>query len=205
MTSIKRLLGLSLLCLSLTQCVKDENDDSTLIVDDYGQVHRTISYLKDTKGRRHFPRRIPPTGKKLFVFDPKVAAWAAYNVAGERVMTGRASGGADYCADIGASCRTVTGSFRVYRKGGEDCRSKEFPIETEGGARMPYCMYFFRGYTIHAGFGFSGGNKSHGCIRVLPSAAKWLNEEFIDIGTSVVVLSYDNEDGDGDWLNHFTT
>ena len=44
------------------------------------------------------------------------------------------------------------------------------------------------------------GNVSHGCIRVLPSAAKWLNEQFITIGTQVIVLSYADENGDGAWL-----
>ncbi len=67
-----------------------------------------------------------------------------------------------------------------------------------GGAKMPYCMYFYRGFTIHAGFEVPPHNSSHGCIRVLPSAAKWLNEQFITIGTKVIVLSYEDEDGDSD-------
>ena len=29
-------------------------------------------------------------------------------------------------------------------------------------------------------------------------AAKWLNEQFITIGTQVTIMSYDDEDGDGD-------
>ena len=65
---------------------------------------------------------------------------------------------------------------------------------------MPYCMYFFQGYTIHAGYEVPAYNSSHGCVRVLPSAAKWLNEQFITIGTRVIVLSYADENGDGDWL-----
>lgn len=192
-----------LAALGLTACVT--RDESTMIIDDHGRAHYTMHYLNDTRGRRHFPRQLPPTGNRLFVFDPTVPAWAAYDERGWRVMTGRASGGAEYCADTGEPCRTITGSFKVFKKGGEDCRSREFPIETEGGARMPYCMYFFRGTTIHAGYGFSGGNSSHGCIRVLPSAAKWLNEEFIKVGTQVIVLSYKNENGDGDWLRGLIT
>jgi L,D-transpeptidase catalytic domain len=65
---------------------------------------------------------------------------------------------------------------------------------------MPYCMYFYRGYTVHAAYDVPQGNVSHGCVRVFPSAAKWLNEEFMTIGTRVTVLSYSDEDGDGDWL-----
>jgi hypothetical protein len=192
-----------LFCLILTACA--DPDPSTIIIDDYGNEHYTLYYLKDKRGQRYFPLNTRPTGHNVFVFDPKVFAWAAYDEEGDRVMTGRASGGADYCEDIDAPCRTVTGSFKVYKKRGERCYSSEFPVETKGGAQMPYCMYFFRGYTIHAGYDFSGGNTSHGCIRVLPSAAKWLNESFIKIGTQVVVLSYKDEDGDGDWLRDVMT
>ena len=194
-----------LICLNLilVACAKEE--PSTLVTDDYGEVHHTLYYLKDKRGQRRFPLQIRPTGNKLFVFDPKVTAWAAYDEKGQRVITGRGSGGADYCEDTREPCRTITGSFKVYKKRGENCRSGEFPIKTSGGARMPYCMYFFRGYTIHAGYDFSGGNSSHGCIRVLPSAAKWLNEVFVKIGTQVVVLSYEDEDGDGDWLRDLVT
>lgn len=190
-------------CAILAACAAV--DETTLIEDDRGRLRSTLHYLKDTRGQKQFPLKISPSGDRVFIFDPKIPAWAAYDETGRRVLTGRASGGADFCQDTGAPCRTVTGSFRVYRKGNATCRSSEFPVETEGGAKMPYCMYFFRGYTIHAGYGFSGGNMSHGCIRVLPSAAKWLNESFITIGTRVIVLSYKDEDGDGDWLRGLIT
>ena len=65
---------------------------------------------------------------------------------------------------------------------------------------MPYCMYFFQGYTIHAGYEVPTYNASHGCVRVFSSAAKWLNEQFMTVGTKVIVLSYVDENGDGDWL-----
>lgn len=187
-----------LLCITLTSCV--EFDESTLITDDQGHVHRTKHYLRDRRGRNYFPMKIKATGHKLFVFDPKAASWAAYDAEGLRVMTGSGSGGKDFCEDVGQPCRTVTGTFHVYNKHGVDCRSGEYPVETEGGAKMPYCMYFYRGYTIHAAYDVPQFNSSHGCVRVLPSAAKWLNEQFMTIGTAVMVLSYDDEDGDGDWL-----
>jgi lipoprotein-anchoring transpeptidase ErfK/SrfK len=177
------------LFLGLTACVTE--DASVLILDDNGDPHYTPHHLTDKTGERHFPLTVHATGNKRFVFDPKVSAWAAYDAAGDRVMTGRASGGGDYCEDTDASCRTVTGSFKIYKKGREKCVSGEFPVETNGGAKMPYCMYFFRGYTIHSGYEFSEGNTSHGCIRVLPSAAKWLNESFATIGTEVIVLPYE--------------
>ena len=189
------LFGLSLSVL-LTGCV--EYDESTYIIDDYGVLHHTKHYLRDSRGKDHFPVTLATTGHKQFIFDPKVAAWAAYDEEGHRVLTGSASGGKDFCEDVGKSCRTVTGSFRVYNKRGADCKSGEYPVETTGGAKMPFCMYFYRGFTIHAAYEVPPQNSSHGCVRVLPSAAKWLNEEFIDIGTKVTVLSYEDEDGDKD-------
>lgn len=184
--------------LNLTACV--QNDESTYITDDYGKVHHTTHYTLDRRGRDYYPLAIHPLGQKLFIFDPKAAAWAAYDANGNRVMTGSGSGGKDFCEDVQQPCRTVTGTFRVYNKRGVNCLSGEYPVETEGGAKMPYCMYFFRGYTIHAGYDVPTYNTSHGCIRVLPSAAKWLNEQFISVGTKVIVLSYEDENGDGDWI-----
>lgn len=193
---MNKLLTVMLITASLTACTT-EIDQSTLITDDVGVVHRTIPYTQDTRGRREFPLELDATGKKRFIFDPKIPAWAAYDAQGNRVMTGSASGGKDYCEDAGSPCRTATGRFHVYNKRGLECRSGEYPVETTGGAKMPYCMYFFRGFTIHAAYEVPTYNTSHGCIRVWPSAAKWLNEQFIDNGTEVTVLSYKGEDGDG--------
>ncbi len=184
--------------LLLPGCMID--DESTYIVDDEGHMHHTQHYLVDRRGRNYFPKKLPVLGRKLFVFDPKAAAWAAYDPDGQRVMTGSGSGGQDFCSDVQKPCRTVTGIFHVYNKRGAECKSGEYPVETEGGAKMPYCMYFYQGYTIHAAYDVPMRNASHGCVRVLPSAAKWLNEQFITIGTEVRILSYSDEDGDGDWL-----
>jgi len=194
----KKLLFILALCLGLTACI--ENDPSTYITDDNGHTHHTTHYLLDKRGRSYFPLQIPASGYRQFIFDPKAASWAAYAPDGHRVMTGSGSGGKDMCEDVGKPCRTVTGTFRVYNKRGAECKSGEYPVETEGGAKMPYCMYFFQGFTIHAAYEVPPYNSSHGCVRVLPSAAKWLNEEFITIGTRVTILSYEDENGDGDWL-----
>lgn len=184
-------ISLLLTILLLTGCM--ESDPSTLITDDVGTVHHTIHYLRDKRGREHFPLKVHATGRKEFIFDPQAYSWAAYDPEGNRVMTGGASGGKDFCEDVGQPCRTVTGTFRVYNKKGAECRSGEFPVETKGGTKMPYCTYFFQGYTIHAAFEVPYGNASHGCVRVWPSAAKWLNEEFLTIGTRVTILPYANE------------
>jgi hypothetical protein len=164
--------------------------DMTPIVDDVGHTHYTLSYMSDMRGSGYFPSNRPGTGKKVFVFDPKATAWAAYDAQGNLVKTGSASGGKEFCEDIGRPCRTVTGTFRVYSKKGEDCKSSIYPVETHGGAKMPYCMHFHGGYSIHAAYEVPNWNASHGCVRVLPSAAKWLNQNFIDVGTTVIVKPY---------------
>lgn len=165
-------------------------DSSVPIVDDSGNTHYTMAHNSDSKGSNYFPEQRPATGRKVFVFDPKATAWAAYDAQGNRVKTGSASGGKEFCEDIGRPCRTVTGTFKVYSKKGEECTSSLYPIETNGGAKMPYCMHFHGGYSIHAAYEVPNYNASHGCVRVLPSAAKWLNQNFIDVGTTVVVKPY---------------
>lgn len=176
------------LCAVAASC--STMDASVPIVDDQGRTHYTMSMDSDGRGSGHFPSQRAATGRKVFVFDPKAAAWAAYDGEGHLVKTGSASGGKDYCDDIGRSCRTVTGTYHVYSKKGEECTSSIYPVETGGGARMPYCMHFHEGYSIHAAYEVPSYNSSHGCIRVLPSAARWLNEDFINVGTTVVVEPY---------------
>lgn len=142
------------------------------------------------KGSLHFPMQREATGKNTFVFSPKAMAWAAYDPSGKRVRTGRASGGVDKCPESpNQECRTVTGHFQVLRKGDETCESKTYPIG-EGGAPMPHCMFFNGGYAIHGSHEVPDYHASHGCIRVKPAAARWLNEEFLSIGSTVVVNSY---------------
>lgn len=138
-----------------------------------------------------FPMQKAATGNRVFIFSPRAHAWAAYDENGERVGTGPASGGRSFCRDIGRSCRTVVGTFHVLSKGGASCRSKIYPIRTGGGAPMPYCMRFHKsGYAIHGASSVPNYNASHGCIRVAPDAARWLSQNFVQMGTTVMVLSY---------------
>lgn len=145
---------------------------------------------QDTKGSAHFPASRPATGRKVFVFDPKSSSWAVYDEQGSRINTGRASGGKGYCPDVGRRCHTVVGRFTVFSKGDSDCISSKFPIETHGGAPMPYCMHFHpKGYAIHGSPSVPDYNASHGCIRVTPTAARWLNN-YLNVGSTVIVKSY---------------
>lgn len=146
----------------------------------------------DTKGRGYFPETRPATGRHVFIFDPNYTAWAAYDENGHLVNTGKASGGNYYCPDINRSCKTITGKFRIISKGDADCISSIYPLETNGGSPMPYCMYFSSlGYAVHGSYEVAENqNVSHGCIRITPTAAEWLSRNFMNVGTTVIVVPY---------------
>lgn len=140
-----------------------------------------------------FPRYIDAPGEKTIYVSQKELAWGAYGPDGELVWWGPISPGKDYCSDVGQACNTPKGSFRMIRKQGIECESSKFPIETMGGAPMPYCMHFYRGFALHGSYSVPGYRASHGCVRLFIEDAKWLNEEFIETtqgdrpGTRVIV------------------
>lgn len=152
--------------------------------------HKRYKSKRHSRKYRHgFPKKRKATGRRVFIFSPRKKMWAAYDANGRLVRTGRASGGKHYCADVKRACRTPRGVFRIRRKGSPHCRSSKYPLG-KGGAPMPYCMFFSKYYAIHGSPNVPRYNASHGCIRVLPSAARWLSRHFIRIGTTVIVRSY---------------
>lgn len=133
--------------------------------------------------------QISPTGNKLILVEPNLLAWGAYDAEGKLVRWGPMSGGRSWCSDEDKACRTAIGSFAVYDKRGAGCVSSKFPIPT-GGAPMPYCMFFHGGDALHASPEVPGYNASHGCVRIFYDDARWLNQEFIELGTTVIVHPY---------------
>jgi len=119
-----------------------------------------------------------------FIFNPRTLSYKAINSRGKVVKRGRASGGSNYCRDLGRSCRTPVGTFRIISKRGADCYSSRYR------SRMPYCMFFKRLYAIHGHSHVPKYNASHGCIRLPVSDAKWLYHNFIRHGTRVIVKPY---------------
>lgn len=146
-----------------------------------------------------FPRYIETSGEKIIYVNQKELAWGAYNEEGELVWWGPISTGSGHCISPDGTCLTPSGSFRVIRKQDIDCISTVFPVRTDGtsgGAIMPYCMHFLRGYALHGSEVVPGYRDSHGCVRMFIEDARWLNEEFITLpgaggikGTRVVVDS----------------
>lgn len=146
-----------------------------------------------------FPLSVPAPGEKVVIVDPNQHAWGAYDADGSLVRWGPASTGADYCKDIDDECRTHAGSFRIYSLGSSDCYSRKFPLP-DGGAPMPYCMYFENGQALHGEpNGLPGYNASHGCVRMYVNDAEWLRYDFAEgpnsgnqyRGTRVIVKRYD--------------
>jgi hypothetical protein len=132
-----------------------------------------------------FAHQINPPGVPTILVSKGKMAWGAYSANGDLVRWGPASSARGYCPDVG-SCHTPSGHFQIYSKEGEGCFSRRFPVG-RGGAPMPYCMFFHGGYAIHGSYEVPGFNASHGCVRVLVPDAEWLNEDFTEIGTPVIV------------------
>lgn len=143
------------------------------------------------KHARHynFPETRPATGNRVFIYDPTQLSWAVYDSGGHLVRTGPGSGGSDYCRDLGRRCHSPVGTFRVWSKAGAGYRSTRYPLPY-GGAPMPYAMFFTKYYAVHGSYEVKGYNASHGCIRILPSDAKWLNQNFLNYGSTVIIRPY---------------
>lgn len=143
------------------------------------------------------PEFIHTNGEKTILIDPNAHAWGAYSAKGKLIRWGIATAGSEWCADINKPCWTKTGSFRIYSMGGSDCISTKYPIP-DGGAEMPYCMYFNGSEAIHGSSNVQFENISHGCVRVHISDARWLRYEFAEApsavnlykGTRVIVKPY---------------
>ncbi|KTD04194.1 enhanced entry protein EnhA [Legionella geestiana] len=144
-----------------------------------------------------FPRYIESSGEKTIYVSQKQLAFGAYDADGELLWWGPISPGIEYCPGVRGGCHTPTGYFRVIRKQDDSCVSTVFPRRSNGvngGAQMPWCMHFFRGYALHGSSEVPGFPASHGCVRMFVEDARWLNEDFIDLpggggatGTRVII------------------
>ncbi len=159
--------------------------------------HQVWSYgsTDSKKSTHHYSRKssgVPSQvnyGEKVIIINPRVHTWAAYNSAGKLLRSGLATAGSGWCPDIRRSCRTRSGSFRIYSLGSSACVSTRYPVG-RGGAPMPYCMFFNGNQGIHGSYEVVHGNISHGCVRVHVDDAAWIRFHFANVGTKVVVLSY---------------
>lgn len=152
-------------------------------------VPKNVSQLQEND-IAPFAKHIRPFGMNTIIVSPAILAWGAYDPSGNLVRWGPISGGKDYCPDVDLVCRSKTGIHNIYDQRGPDCISTKFPVG-EGGAPMPYCMFYYGGYALHGSPAVPGYHASHGCIRLFIEDARWLNQEFVDLkNTKVIVLPY---------------
>lgn len=135
------------------------------------------------------PPAISPPGERMVLVDPRSNEWGAYTADGRLLREGMASVGKNWCPDIQSPCRTHVGTFRVFALGGAGCYSARFPVPN-GGAPMPYCMYFSGDQALHGSYEVADAHLSHGCVRMHVGDAEWLRYNFVSYGTLVRVLPY---------------
>jgi len=161
-----------------------------------GKVIAVPRHLKDANllDFSPFPKKIKADHDKQVIVDQNKLAWAAYDPDGNLVKWGPIASGRTKCPDSNRVCLTMTGVFRIFSKENSKCKSDIFPVG-KGGAPMPYCMYFHKGFAMHGSNDIPGYRASHGCVRMFTPDAKWLNENFVQatneaknqVGTKVVV------------------
>lgn len=138
-----------------------------------------------------FPSEDKQYQEKVIVIDHYNMAWAAYEES-QLLRWGPISAGSPKCFENPGGCQTPGGQYQIIRKNGKDCASNSYPqlISGErGGAAMPYCMFFYKGYAIHGSYHLPGYHNSHGCVRLLVEDAKWLFYQFATLGTKVLVIT----------------
>lgn len=183
-------LKISILCIivsGLSACATNQDGGNYFDV----TVTREYKPYNPDNYTNRIPKNIAALGEKVVIVNPSAHTWAAYDPAGKLVRGGLATSGSDWCEDMGRPCHTDVGSFRVRSLGTITCKSKEFPVP-DGGAPMPYCMFFNQGEALHGvpDYEVVDGNASHGCVRMHVEDAKWLRFNFVNIGTKVIIKSY---------------
>lgn len=133
--------------------------------------------------------------EKVIIVDLKNLAWGAYENS-KLVKWGTANGGRGICKENGKlKCKTPIGEWKVISKSGKVTKSGLYPVECSDkkscGHPMFWKMQFVSdGTSFHGDRNVPGANISHGCVRMFKRDAEWLNKQFVDIGTKIVILPY---------------
>lgn len=132
------------------------------------------------------------------VFSPRDLAWGLY-VDGNLKMWGAAAGGREYCENLGRTCRTPVGTFKVIATYGAT-GSLARPIGCAQCEPIPFFTLFHLsdeieraqvGVGVHPG-DINGEHLSHGCVRTSYQSARYIHEFYENLppGSSVTVLQY---------------
>tara|TARA_R110000868_G_scaffold203421_7_gene451245 strand:+ start:2176 stop:2718 length:543 start_codon:yes stop_codon:yes gene_type:complete len=171
--------------LALTSCSSYHSRDTSYTS---AQKAESRSSLPANYASR-LPQTMQTHGKRVVLVDPKVHAWGAYDSSGKLIKAGLATAGGYYCKDVGRACKTPAGTFRINSLGAASCKSSLYP-KPNGGAPMPYCMFFNKNIGFHGSAYVMEGNQSHGCVRMKVADAEWMRYNFAKIGTKVIVKPY---------------
>lgn len=143
-----------------------------------------------------FPKFLPRITEKTVIFSLAKLYFAAYDATGRRLITGPIAAGRN-CP--GKKCLTPTGTFRFSQKYGPHAVSTLYPIKykwivengkrkqviaSRGGAKTPYFMAIVGDVGSHAFAEVPGFNTSNGCIRMFFDDARWLNQRFVEAGST---------------------
>ena len=128
------------------------------------------------------------------VVDLNSLQWKAYR-GDVLVKSGKAVGGAKKCLESRKSCKTPAGVYKMIRKYGGKYKSNIYPKDCEDlkecGAKMPYFIRLTKdGVGLHGSDSLPNYNASHGCVRLHPKDARWLNKHFVTKETVIEVLPY---------------
>ena len=179
--------GISLIFFALTAC--SSFSDFTFYPEASHKPIYDFPPADDARYAKRLPQYIDTGGEKTILVDPNRHVWGAYGADGNLIRAGLASGGADWCHDIHRPCHTRPGTFRINFLGDETCISSLYPIP-DGGAPMPFCMFFNGNQALHGSPHVVEGNISHGCVRVRTSDAAWLRYHFVEMGTKIIIKPY---------------
>jgi len=194
----------SLVCVFLVSCATTGSNNTS-----YSYNNGYSNYDFDSEGNfkpvtdnprfnQDYASRLPEytdtEGSKMVLVDPNQHVWGAYGADGHLIRAGIATAGSPVCPPDAVGefdCRTNSGTFHITSMRGADCISKKYP-EPKGGGLMPYCMYFNGGQALHGSPDniVMEDNLSHGCVRMRIPDAEWLQNNFANIGTKVVVEPY---------------
>jgi L,D-transpeptidase ErfK/SrfK len=133
--------------------------------------------------------------EKVVIVDLRKLVWSAYSDSQLRGW-GVANGGRGVCKETGLmQCKTPIGEWEIIKKDGPVSKSTLYPIDCKDKKKCGHPMFWKmqfhpNGTALHGDKNVLGANVSHGCVRLFKSDAKWLSNNFVDVGTKVVILHY---------------
>lgn len=167
--------------------------DTTIWKNHVVAVAWPLEQMNDELAFSPFPDKTPKyIPNKTVVVDLNNLAWGAYDEIGNLVRWSLISAGKGTIKKF----ETPSGIFKVLEKRGAKTRSNLYPTNCRNksvcGFLMPYYIKIDKnGLGLHGAKILPGFHASHGCIRLLIEDAKWLNQKFLDIGTSVIISPND--------------